>query len=77
MAQEFTMDLNEIQKAVSALTPDDLARFRRWFETFEKAAVDERLLFRERVRKLRGSLKGTGALKALMEERRKERERER
>jgi hypothetical protein len=72
------MKLQEIKHAVTELNPRELARFRRWFEEFEKDAKFSKLdknidkaLFEKRLKEMRGSLKGSGALKALMEERRK------
>ncbi|MEP7136855.1 MAG: hypothetical protein ABI904_18165 [Chloroflexota bacterium] len=81
------MTIQEIKKAITELSQKDLARFRRWFEEFDAQAWDERFehdtksgkldkladkaLFEKRLKKLQGSLKGSGALKALMEERRK------
>jgi hypothetical protein len=35
--------LEEIEQAISKLPPDDLARFRAWFEAFEAARFDERV----------------------------------
>ena len=35
--------LEEIEKAVAGLAPDDLARFREWFETFDGARFDEKI----------------------------------
>jgi hypothetical protein len=37
------MTIEEIEKAVSQLPPDDLARFRAWFEEFEAARFDRRI----------------------------------
>lgn len=34
--------LREIEKAVSGLTPQELAKFRAWFEEFDAAAWDKR-----------------------------------
>ena len=34
------MKVEEIAEAVSKLTPDELARFRRWFAAFETGRVD-------------------------------------
>ncbi|HEY5730689.1 MAG TPA: hypothetical protein VIS72_11595 [Anaerolineales bacterium] len=72
------MKLQEIKHAITELNPKELARFRQWFEKFEKDAKSSELdkhtdkaLLRKRVNELRGSLKGSGAMKAFMEERRK------
>ena len=35
--------VEEIEKAVTELAPDQLARFRAWFEEFEAARFDERI----------------------------------
>jgi hypothetical protein len=35
--------IEEIEKAVSDLPPDDLARFRAWFEEFEAAHFDRKI----------------------------------
>jgi hypothetical protein len=35
--------IEDIEKAVADLPPDDLARFRRWFEAFEAARFDAKI----------------------------------
>jgi len=35
--------VEDIERAVSSLTPDELARFRVWFETFEASRFDEKI----------------------------------
>ena len=72
------MKIQEIERAVAELKPKELARFSAWFRAFENDAKSGRLdkpankaLIEKRLKKLRGSLKGSGALKALIEERRK------
>jgi hypothetical protein len=35
--------LEDIEKAVSKLAPDELARFRAWFESFEADRFDEKI----------------------------------
>ena len=35
--------IEDIEKAVSELAPDELARFRAWFEEFEAARFDEQI----------------------------------
>ena len=35
--------LEEIEKAVAGLAPNDLARFREWFDTFDGARFDEKI----------------------------------
>jgi hypothetical protein len=37
------MSIDEIEKAVASLPPDQLDRFRAWFEAFEAARFDERI----------------------------------
>ena len=53
------------------------ARFREWFNEYESnvkagALKNSKPPIEETLKRLRGSLKGTGALEALMEERQKE-----
>jgi hypothetical protein len=35
--------LEDIEKAVSRLAPDELARFRAWFDEFDAARFDEKI----------------------------------
>jgi hypothetical protein len=35
--------VEDIEKAVADLSPDDLVRFRRWFEAFEAARFDAKI----------------------------------
>jgi hypothetical protein len=37
------MTIEEIEEAVSQLPPDELARFRAWFEEFEAARFDRKI----------------------------------
>jgi hypothetical protein len=37
------MTIEDIEKAVAKLPPDDLARFRAWFEQFDAARFDEKI----------------------------------
>jgi hypothetical protein len=37
------MTLDDIEKAVAELPPDQLVRFRAWFEEFEAARFDDRI----------------------------------
>jgi hypothetical protein len=39
----FFMTIEEIERAVSQLPPEDLARFRTWFEEFEAARFDRKI----------------------------------
>ena len=71
------MNIEEIQQAITKLSPNELARFRVWFKEYEnnvKSAEmsDSQMPTRELLKKLRGSLKGSGLMKALIEERHKE-----
>jgi hypothetical protein len=71
------MNIEELKQAIVKLPPDELARFRDWLKEYEKNVNagelnDSKPPIEETLKKLRGSLKGTGALEALMEERRKE-----
>jgi hypothetical protein len=70
------MNNEEIQQAIVKLSPEELARFRVWFKKYEDDVKTRELTdskqIRETLRRLRGSLKGKGVLKALMDERRKE-----
>jgi hypothetical protein len=38
-----TMTIEDLEKAVARLPPDDLARFRAWFEQFDAARFDEKI----------------------------------
>ena len=71
------MKIEEIEQAIIELSLDELSRFRAWFKEYEiivdsGKSSDSQLPTKETLRKLRGSLKGKGVLKALMEERRRE-----
>jgi hypothetical protein len=37
------MSIEELEKAVAQLSPEDLARFRAWFEEFEAAKFDRKI----------------------------------
>ena len=37
------MTLSDLEKAVATLAPDDLARFRAWFDEFDAARFDEKI----------------------------------
>jgi len=37
------LSVKEIQKAVASLSPQELARFRRWFEAFDAQRWDEQI----------------------------------
>ena len=37
------MTIEDIEKAVSKLTPEQLARFRAWFEAFDTARFDHKI----------------------------------
>ena len=40
---DFAVTLDDIEKAVAELPPDQLLRFRAWFEEFEAARFDDRI----------------------------------
>jgi hypothetical protein len=72
------MNIEEIQQAITRLSPEELTRFLAWIKEYESNVAagelnDSKPSVKEILKKLRGSLKGKGLLKALMEERRKER----
>jgi len=62
------MKMQDIQQAITELSPAELALFREWFERFQREERDRQL------RKLQGSLKGKGLLEAFMAEKKLERE---
>lgn len=75
------MNLEEIQQAITRLSPDDLTQLHEWLREHEgriKAGApgDSNASIRERLRRLRGSFKGKGLMKALMEEKRRDMDRE-
>ncbi len=37
----MTISMRDIQKTITSLSPDELARFRRWFEAFDAQQWDE------------------------------------
>ena len=37
----MTISMHDIQKTITALSPDELARFRQWFEAFDAQQWDE------------------------------------
>jgi hypothetical protein len=72
------MNLEEIQQAITELTPNELARFREWLKEYKTNVEagerdDSKPPFEEVLNRLRGSYKGKGLMEALMEERLKER----
>jgi hypothetical protein len=46
--------LEDIEKAVAKLAPDELQRFRAWFEAFDAARFDEKIARDAKVGKLDG-----------------------
>ena len=46
--------VEDIEKAVSKLSPDELARFRAWFDQFEATRFDEKIERDARTGKLDG-----------------------
>ena len=69
-SKELDMKIEEIQKAIKELSPNELVLFRKWFSEFETQQSTRE----EDLKKLRGSLKGKGVLKAFMEEKKRERD---
>ena len=74
------MNIEEIQQAIARLSPDELAQLREWFKGHEgkvKAGASDasNASIKVTLKRLRGSLKGKGLLKALMEEKRREMDR--
>lgn len=70
------MTIEEIQKAVKELSPNELVLFRKWFAQFDSKFRESKILqptTEERIKDLQGSLKGKGVLKALMDEKKRER----
>jgi len=39
--KEFDMSIHEIEQAIAELSPNDLARFRVWFEEFDAQVWDK------------------------------------
>ncbi|MBV6400196.1 MAG: hypothetical protein CNIPEHKO_00479 [Anaerolineales bacterium] len=75
------MNIEEIQQAITRLSPDELAQLRAWFKEYDdkiKAGASDasNASIEVTLKRLRGSLKGKGLLKALMEEKRREMDRE-
>jgi hypothetical protein len=73
------MNLKEIQQAITKLSPDELTALRQWLTKYQAVgkvglSEEEKETMREKVRRLQGSLKGSGLLEAFMEEKRRERE---
>lgn len=71
------MNIEEIKQAITQLSPDELSRFYEWFAEYDdKVKTGELSDLQEslevKLKRLRGSLKGKGGLKTLMEEPRKE-----
>jgi hypothetical protein len=74
------MHIKEIQQAITKLSPDELAQLREWLREYEgkvKAGAfeDSNESIEDTLKRLRGSLRGKGVLKTLMDERRMEGER--
>ena len=71
------MNIEKIQQAITKLSPNELAHLRAWLNAFGSEVQSGRVNNSKQsikgiLKKRRGSLKGSGALKALMEERHKE-----
>lgn len=67
------MNVEEIKQAISELSPEELTQFREWFEGFENKRANNESI-EKRLARLRGSLRGSGLLKAYMEEKKSEKE---
>ena len=75
------MNVQEIKNAITNLNSDELSRFREWFKEFDTQDQHEEkgnakpdgfvdpITPIEKLKKLQGSLKGSGALKVLIDER--------
>ena len=50
--------IEEIERAIANLPPEELAQFRAWFEEFEAAKLDEKVERASRRRRLATSAKG-------------------
>lgn len=75
------MNIEKIQQAIARLSPDELTQLRAWFREHEgkvKAGTSDasNASIEVTLKRLRGSLKGKGLMKALMEEKRREIDRE-
>lgn len=68
------MTVEEIKQAISDLSPEELAKLRKWFEEFENERVNMSSV-EEQLTRLRGSLKGKGILKAYLAEKQRDKER--
>jgi hypothetical protein len=71
------MNIEEIKRAITELSPNDLAIFRKWFAKLDPKFRESNTLeptTKDLLKKLRGSLKGKGLLKSLMNEKKRERD---
>jgi len=67
------MNVEEIKRAISELSPEELTQFRKWFEELENKRAHT-LTVEEQIEKLRDSLKGKGILKAYLAEKQRDRD---
>ena len=67
------MNVEEIKQAISELSPEELAQFRKWFEEFQNKRANIQSVEKQLTR-LRGSLKGKGILKAYLVEKQRDRD---
>lgn len=67
------MTVEEIKQAISDLSPEELAKLRKWFEEFENKRVNMSSVEKQLTR-LRGSLRDKGVMKAFLEEKKREKE---
>lgn len=67
------MTAEEIKQAISKLSQEELAQFRKWFEEFENKRANISSV-EEQLTRLRGSLKGKGILKSYLAEKQRDRD---
>lgn len=67
------MNVEEIKQAISELSPEELAQFRKWFEEFQNKRANKEPI-EKRLNRLRGSLKGKGILKSYLTEKQRDKE---
>jgi hypothetical protein len=64
--KELDMNRKEIEQAITELSPTELSRFRRWFETYYLQVVKDQTKRKRHIDELKGSLKGKGLMKVLI-----------
>lgn len=70
------MNLQEIQSAVASLSPKEFALISRWLKDYDNTtksrnAGDSNLTTDDLLKKLQGSLRGSGAMQTFVDERRR------